>query len=47
MKGMFEFNLEKSAEIIRAGSSLICHVSEDPVLYYGKLQSLFGKPTYM
>lgn len=43
---MFEFNLEKSAEIIRAGSSLICHVSEDPVLYYGKLQSLFGKPTY-
>lgn len=43
---MYEYSLEKSADVIQAGSSLICRVSEEPVVYYGKLQSLFGKPTY-
>ena len=46
IKGMYEYNVEKSVDIIPAGSSLICRVSEELVLYYGKLQSLFGKPTY-
>ena len=45
-RGVFEFILEKSVDVIPEGSSLICHVSEEPVEYYGKLQSLFGNPTY-
>lgn len=43
---MYEFNLEQDVEMIPFGSSLICNVSEDHAVYYGKLQSLFGKPTY-
>lgn len=43
---MYKFYLEKSADVIPAGSSLICRISEEPVVYYGKLQSLFGYPTY-
>lgn len=41
----YVFKSEKTDKI-PGGSSLICHFSDDPVLVYGKLKSLFGEPLY-
>ena len=41
----YVFKTEETDKM-RGGSSLICHFSDDPVLVYGKLKTLFGEPLY-
>ena len=42
----YTFKAEKSMDKLPQNRSAICGISEDPVLVYGKLKSLFGEPIY-